>query len=83
MSFFYGDIDWMTNVGTHDVLASNPYLGTYSHYYTVKNSDHHLYFDNHKEFVELIFKDLENLNEIGTINQKRGEIIEIKKEGEQ
>jgi pimeloyl-ACP methyl ester carboxylesterase len=46
ISFFYGDRDWMTFVGTHDVLASNPYKDTHSHRYTLEDSDHHLYFDN-------------------------------------
>ncbi len=61
ISFFYGDRDWMTYVGTHDVLASNPYKGTHSHRYTLEDSDHHLYFDNPEGLLVQIFQDLSNL----------------------
>jgi pimeloyl-ACP methyl ester carboxylesterase len=58
VSFFYGDRDWMTFVGTHDVLSTSPYKGSHSHWYTIEDSDHHLYFDNPEKFVEAILVDL-------------------------
>lgn len=64
ISFFYGDRDWMTFVGTHDVLASNPYKDTHSHRYTLENSDHHLYFDNPEGLLVQIFQDLANLDSL-------------------
>lgn len=64
ISFIYGDKDWMKNVGTHDCLAKNPYKGTHSHYYTLENSDHHLYLDNPEGMVELVLHDLANLDEL-------------------
>lgn len=51
ISFFYGDRDWMLNVGEHDVLSTNPHNGTHSHRYTLENSDHHMYFDNPEGLV--------------------------------
>ena len=64
ISFFYGDRDWMTFVGTHDVLASNPYKDTHSHRYTLEDSDHHLYFDNPEGLLVQIFQDLANLDSL-------------------
>jgi cardiolipin-specific phospholipase len=64
ISFFYGDRDWMTFVGTHDVLASNPYKDTHSHRYTLVDSDHHLYFDNPEGLLLQIFQDLANLDSL-------------------
>jgi len=58
ISFVYGDRDWMTNVGKHDLLASNPHQGLHSHYYTLEDSDHNLFFDNPEGLVEIIKKDL-------------------------
>jgi pimeloyl-ACP methyl ester carboxylesterase len=69
ISIVYGDRDWMTNVGTHDLLSSNPYMGTYSHNYTLSDSDHNLFFDNPTELVEIILKDLSNLKEFESQKQ--------------
>jgi len=63
ISIVYGDRDWMTNVGKHDLLSTNPYLGTYSHNYTLSDSDHNLFFDNPIELVDILIKDLSNLHE--------------------
>ena len=64
ISFYYGDRDWMSFVGNHDVLQKNPYKGSHSHRFTISKSDHHLYFDNPVEFVEVILQDLSNLHDI-------------------
>lgn len=58
ISFYYGDRDWMSFVGKHNVLERNLYKGTHSHWFIVESSDHHLYFDNPDSFVQLIFADL-------------------------
>ena len=63
ISIVYGDIDWMTGVGTHDLLSSNPYKGTFSHQYTLEGSDHNLFFDNPTGLVRIIKDDLKNLDE--------------------
>ena len=46
VSFFYGDIDWMYNIGGEIVVNKNHYKGTQSHVYIIDKSDHHMYFDN-------------------------------------
>jgi|LauGreDrversion4_2_1035121.scaffolds.fasta_scaffold4001368_1 hypothetical protein len=58
----------MKLVGNHDVLKNNRYLGTHSHYFTISDSDHHLYFDNPEELLEMMFKDLDNLGELELLN---------------
>lgn len=63
ISIVYGDIDWMTGVGKHDLLSSNPYQGTFSHQYVLEGSDHNLFFDNPSGLVKIIKEDLSNLNE--------------------
>ena len=63
ISLVYGDIDWMTGVGTHDLLSSNPYNGTFSHSYVLESSDHNLFFDNPAGLVKIIKEDLKNLHE--------------------
>jgi pimeloyl-ACP methyl ester carboxylesterase len=77
ISFVYGDRDWMLNVGKHDVLSTNPYLGTHSHRYTLADSDHHLYFDNPEGLLEIILKDLENLHELESPQSVRLEEIKL------
>ena len=64
ISFYYGDQDWMSFVGKHDVLENNPYKGSHSHRFTISSSDHHLYFDNPVEFVETILQDLSNIHDL-------------------
>jgi pimeloyl-ACP methyl ester carboxylesterase len=61
ISFVYGDRDWMTNVGKHDLLSTNPHQGLHSHYYTLEDSDHNVFFDNPDGLVEIIRKDLESV----------------------
>ena len=58
MAFFFGDIDWVTPDGAHQVSenASSMVL-----IYTISGSDHHLYWDNPKEFIEKIFHALDTL----------------------
>ena len=63
ISIVYGDIDWMTGVGKHDLLSSNPYKGTFSHQYVLEGSDHNLFFDNPTGLVKIIKDDLRNLHE--------------------
>ena len=63
ISIVYGDIDWMSGVGTHDLLSSNPYKGTFSHQYVLEGSDHNLFFDNPTGLVKIIKDDLRNLHE--------------------
>lgn len=58
ISFIYGDRDWMLNTGNHDVLGRNPFKGTHSHWHSLDNSDHNLFFDNFDGLVDLIFLDL-------------------------
>jgi pimeloyl-ACP methyl ester carboxylesterase len=62
ISFVYGDRDWMTNVGKHDLLSTNPFLGVQSHNYVLEDSDHNLFFDNPDGLVEIIRKDLATIN---------------------
>lgn len=64
VSVFFGDKDWMLAAGGQRIVDKNPFKDTHSHVYIIENSDHHLYFDNPVGFVEAIFKDLENVNEI-------------------
>ncbi|TNV78462.1 hypothetical protein FGO68_gene8361 [Halteria grandinella] len=64
ISFIFGDRDWMLRHGGEEVLRQNPYTGRYSHMHIVKDSDHHLYFDNPAGLTEAILKDLENLHEM-------------------
>lgn len=63
MSFFFGDRDWMLKTGSEHVLEKNPYRNKFSHMHIIKNSDHHLYFDNPQGLTEALLIDLKNLNE--------------------
>lgn len=65
VSFFYGDRDWMKKEGGEAVVAKNPYRGTQSHVHIVKESDHHMYWDNPEDFAEKILLDLANIDELG------------------
>ena len=60
MSFIYGDKDWMTFVGTHNVLETNPFPESKRH--TLDNSDHNLMMDNPEGLVHVILDDLEHLD---------------------
>eukprot|EP00347_Sterkiella_histriomuscorum_P017551 403348908 len=62
-SFFYGDIDWMDKRAGRRVVVNNIYDGKLSHVYIVNKSDHHMYFDNPEEFVDLIIKDVQDTEE--------------------
>ena len=46
ISFFYGDNDWMDYRGGDRIVEVNKYGKGLSHVYIVKESDHHMYFDN-------------------------------------
>ncbi len=61
ISFIYGDKDWMTMVGTHNVLERNPFQESKMH--TLENSDHNLMLDNADGLVKLIIEDLAHLSE--------------------
>ncbi len=63
VSFYFGDRDWMYTEAGQKIVNKNPHKGTKSHVYIIKDSDHHLYFDNPQEFVEKIIEDLQNLDE--------------------
>ena len=64
VSFYYGDRDWMFNEGGENIVNKSPFKGTHSHVFMIDDSDHHLYFDNPAGFVESIFKDLSNIDEL-------------------
>jgi cardiolipin-specific phospholipase len=59
MAFIYGDRDWMDSKGAYAVRdqASVPVVVK-----VVKNSDHHLYWDNPEEFAEAIVECVEELD---------------------
>ena len=67
ISFFYGDRDWMDESAGRRVLLKNIYGGQsqdleserLSQHYIVPRSDHHMYFDNPTDFVDLMIKDIE------------------------
>ena len=46
------------------IVSTNRYVNKHSHVYIIENSDHHLYFDNPKDFADAIIKDLSNLHEL-------------------
>ncbi|CDW82640.1 UNKNOWN [Stylonychia lemnae] len=75
VSIFYGDRDWMPQEGALNVINKNPYRGTHSHFHIIKNSNHHLYFDNPDELSKKILKDLENINEIDDVKSQKQELI--------
>lgn len=52
ISFVYGDKDWMTFVGTHTVLETNPFEESKRH--TLERSDHNLMMDNPEGLVHVI-----------------------------
>ena len=54
-----------------EVVKKNPYKD-HSHVHIVQNSDHHMYFDNPEEFVDLILKDLANLHTLSIKNTANG-----------
>lgn len=45
LSIYFGDKDWMARDGYENLLSANTYSDECK-YYTVKDSDHHMYFDN-------------------------------------
>ena len=51
VSFFYGENDWMIKDGGENVINKNQYKGNHSHLHVISHSDHHMYFDNPKEFA--------------------------------
>ena len=46
ISFFYGDNDWVNPDGGEYLVSKSKFKDSHSHIYYIKNSDHHLYFDN-------------------------------------
>jgi len=44
--------------------------GTYSNFYKISNSGHHLYFDNPEEFAATIIKDCLTVNEVVDIHKR-------------
>jgi pimeloyl-ACP methyl ester carboxylesterase len=64
ISFYFGDKDWMLRDGVEDFVKNNPYYGTHSHYFVVPGSDHHMYWDNPEEFVNILLHDLSNVEEL-------------------
>ena len=55
--------------GGEHVVSKNKYRGTHSHVHFVKNSDHHMYFDNPEDFASKIILDLSNIGDLGHLNK--------------
>ncbi len=61
ISFFYGAQDWIKRAGGDVVIAKNPVCierPNECKVHIIPNSDHHMYWDNPKEFAKAILDDL-------------------------
>lgn len=61
VSFYYGTKDWM-NTTLNDIHISQQLEMFGLKVYLVKESGHHLYFDNPENLIELTFKELNTIN---------------------
>ena len=59
VSIFFGDRDWMPKYGLEELIENRPDIKVH----TISDSDHHLYFDNPKEFTEKLLEDLVDLED--------------------
>ncbi len=60
VSIIFGDSDWMHQYGSERIIKNNPYP-EHSHFYMLKNSDHHLHFDNPQDLCNILLEDLKNV----------------------